>query len=40
MNEYFLNHGFDLEDEIFNVEFEMKREHLKQFNVLTLSGLT
>jgi hypothetical protein len=39
MNEYFLNHGFDLEDEIFNVEFEMKREHLKQFNVLTVDDM-
>ncbi len=33
MFEYFLNHNFDLEESIFNVEFEMHRSHLKLFNI-------
>ncbi|MCK5109890.1 MAG: hypothetical protein KAQ94_00085 [Arcobacteraceae bacterium] len=39
MYEYFLNNGFDMEQPLFNVEFEMKREHLKQFNILTVDEL-
>lgn len=33
MYEYFLNNGFNLEDSIFNIEFEMHRSHLKLFNI-------
>lgn len=39
MYEYFANNGFDLEDHIFNIEFEMKREYLKRFNILSLDDL-
>lgn len=39
MYEYFLNKGFDMEDDIFNVEFELKREHLKQYNIYTVEEL-
>lgn len=39
MYEYFANHGFDMEQPIFNVEFEMKREHLKQFNIKNVDEL-
>lgn len=39
MYEYFANNGFDIEDHIFNIEFEMKREHLKQFKILTVDDL-
>lgn len=39
MYEYFLNHGFDLEDAIFNIEFEIKREYFKKFNILTVDQL-
>ncbi len=38
MYEYFLNHGFDLEDHIFNIEFEIKRDYLKKFNILTVDS--
>ena len=39
MDEYFANHNFDLEDEIFNIEFELHRTHLKQFNIDTVKDL-
>ena len=39
MNEYFLNHNFNLEETIFNVEFELHRTHLKQFNINCLEDL-
>ncbi|PUE63626.1 hypothetical protein [Arcobacter caeni] len=39
MNEYFLNNGFDLEQTIFNIEFQMNRGHLKQFNINTIDDL-
>jgi SOS response regulatory protein OraA/RecX len=39
MYEYFLNNGFDSEEPIFNIEFELHRTHLKQFNILTLDDL-
>jgi hypothetical protein len=39
MNEYFLNNGFDLEQNIFNIEFQMNRGHLKQYNINTIEDL-
>lgn len=39
MNEYFLNNGFNLEQTIFNIEFQMNRGHLKQFNINTIDDL-
>lgn len=39
MNEYFSNSGFDLEETIFNVEFQMHRSHLRQYNVQTVDEL-
>ncbi len=39
MYEYFANNGFDLEEPIFNVEFEIHRNHLRNFNILTLDDL-
>jgi len=36
MREFFLNQSFDLNDELFNVEFEMHRRHLKAYNVDTV----
>ena len=39
MFEYFLNNDFDLEQPIFNIEFELKREYLKQFKILTVDEL-
>lgn len=33
MFEYFLNNGFNIEESIFNIEFEMHRNHLKLFNI-------
>lgn len=39
MYEYFLNNGFDSEQPIFNVEFELHRTHLKQFNINTIDDL-
>jgi hypothetical protein len=36
MEEYFINQGFDLEEELFNVEFEMHRKHLRDHNIETL----
>lgn len=39
MYEYFLNNGFSAEDDIFNLEFEMHRKHLKMYNILTVDDL-
>ena len=39
MNEYFLNNDFDLEQTIFNIEFQMNRGHLKQYNINTIDDL-
>lgn len=39
MQEYFLNNGFSLSDPIFNVEFEMHRQHLRQYRILTVNDL-
>ena len=36
MREFFLNHDFDLNGELFNVEFEMHRRHLKSYGVETV----
>jgi hypothetical protein len=36
MMEYFVHHGFDVQQPIFNVEFEMHRAHLKSFGITTL----
>ena len=33
MQEFFLNHDFDLNKDIFNVEFEMHRRHLKEHDI-------
>lgn len=34
MEEYFISHGFDMEKDIFNIEFQMHRQHLKAFGIL------
>ena len=39
MNEYFLNNDFDLKQTIFNIEFQMNRGHLKQYNINTIDDL-
>jgi len=39
MYEYFLNNGFDIDDNIFNIEFELHRTHLKQYNIKTVDEL-
>lgn len=39
MYEYFSNNGLDTEKPIFNIEFEMHRTHLKQFNINTIDEL-
>jgi len=39
MYEYFLNNGFNKEDDIFNIEFEMHRKHLKAYNIDTVDDL-
>jgi len=36
MNNHFAIHGMDLEKPIFNVEFEMHREYLKQYGIDTI----
>lgn len=36
MREFFLNIGFNLNDELFNVEYEMHRRHLKAYGVETV----
>lgn len=33
MREFFLNHDFDLEQDIFNVEFEMHRRYLREYDI-------
>lgn len=39
MYEYFSNNDFDIEQPIFNIEFELHRTHLKQFNINTIDDL-
>ncbi|UTJ06645.1 hypothetical protein [Arcobacter roscoffensis] len=39
MNEYFLNNDFDIEESIFNIEFQMHRTHLRQYQIETLDDL-
>lgn len=39
MYEYFANNGFDIEKDIFNLEFQMHRGHLTQFNISTTDDL-
>lgn len=39
MREYFLNYGFEMNQPIFNVEFEMHRQYLKQYSILTVDDL-
>ncbi len=39
MYEYFLNHGFDLEKSIFNIEFEMHRQHLRLYEIESVDDL-
>lgn len=39
MQEYFEDHGFSLDQPIFNVEFEMHRQHLRRFNLLELDAV-
>ncbi|WP_171018047.1 hypothetical protein [Aliarcobacter cibarius] len=39
MNEYFLNNDFNITKPIFNIEFELHRTHLKQFNISTIEDL-
>lgn len=39
MYEYFLNNGFNAQDDIFNIEFEMHRKHLKMYNIDTVDDL-
>lgn len=39
MFEYFSNYGFNLEEYIFNIEFEIHRTHLKEFSISTLDDL-
>lgn len=39
MYEYFLNNGFNAKEDIFNIEFEMHRKHLKAYNIDTVDDL-
>jgi hypothetical protein len=39
MYEYFSNNGFSAQDDIFNIEFEMHRKHLKMYNIDTVDDL-
>ncbi len=39
MQDYFTYHGFDLNEPIFNLEFEMHRVHFKNMGIRTLEGL-
>lgn len=39
MYEFYMSHGFNNEDHIFNVEFELHRTHLKQYNIKTVDDL-
>ncbi|XOB62964.1 hypothetical protein ACMC56_03965 [Campylobacterota bacterium DY0563] len=36
MNEYFLNNDFILEEPIFNIEFQLHRTHLRQYEIQTV----
>ncbi|MEA3289892.1 MAG: hypothetical protein U9Q04_06870 [Campylobacterota bacterium] len=39
MYEYFSNNGFDIEDHIFNIEFELHRTHLKHYGITTVDDI-
>lgn len=39
MHEYFSNNSFNVQDDIFNIEFEMHRKHLKMYNIDTVDDL-
>lgn len=39
MNEYFLNNDFSLEEPIFNIEFQMQRTHLRQYDIQTIDDV-
>lgn len=39
MEDYFEAHGFMLDQPIYNVEFEMHRQHLRRFNLLELDDV-
>lgn len=39
MSDYFLSNGFNLQDTIFNVEFQLHRQHLRLFEIDTLENL-
>ncbi len=39
MQEYFANSGLDIDKEIFNLEFEMHRTHLRAYEITTLKDL-
>lgn len=39
MYEYFTNHDFNMDDDIFNIEFELHRTHLKQYSIQTVKDL-
>jgi len=39
MYEYFANNGLDIEEDIFNIEFELHRSHLRQLEVDTLENV-
>ena len=39
MYEHFINNGFNIEQPIFNIEFELHRSHLKQYKILTVDDL-
>ncbi|WP_281951297.1 hypothetical protein [Nitrosophilus kaiyonis] len=39
MQEFFLNNAFSLEESIFNIEFEMHRQYLKNYNIDTIEDL-
>lgn len=39
MHEYFMNNGFDMDNDVFNIEFEIHRTYLKSFNISTIEEL-
>lgn len=39
MYDYFLSNGLDLDKPIFNIEFEMHRNHLRAYNIKTLEDV-
>jgi len=39
MTEYFKNNNFDMDEPIYNVEFEMHRTHLKAYKILTVEDV-